>query len=81
MSLAFINQVYLLFRARLLNTAFRPGDETAEVRLFTEAELPWEDIAFGVIQETLVRYFKDKPSGVFPVHTVRINPSGGSSWP
>jgi len=44
-----INQVYLLFRARLLDAQFKAGAETLEVRLFRESEIPWEEIAFASI--------------------------------
>jgi len=73
-SLPFISQVYLIFRARLLNTKYRAGEESLEVALFAEDDIPWEDLAFLVVKETLKRYFGDRPSGVFPVHTGTISP-------
>lgn len=78
MSIAFISQVYLIFRARLTDTDFAPGTESSEVRLFSETEIPWEDLAFRVIRETLSRYFRDRPSGIFPLQNgiiTRTKPS------
>ena len=44
-NIPYINQVYLLFRARLLNLDFSPGIESLEVALFTEQEIPWERLS------------------------------------
>jgi ADP-ribose pyrophosphatase YjhB (NUDIX family) len=63
-----VSQIYLMFRARLIDSNFRPGKESIEVRLFTESEIPWDDLAFRVIKETLLHYFKDRPTGLFPFH-------------
>jgi hypothetical protein len=72
--LTHINQVYLIFRARLLDRDYMPGEETVEVRLLAEKEIPWDDIAFPSIKKTLRLYFKDRPTGVFPLHMGTIPP-------
>jgi ADP-ribose pyrophosphatase YjhB (NUDIX family) len=63
-----VGQVYLMFRARLIDNHFRPGQESIEVRLFTEDEIPWHDLAFRVIRATLIRYYEDRPTGIFPFY-------------
>jgi ADP-ribose pyrophosphatase YjhB (NUDIX family) len=63
-----ISQVYILFRARLLDTDVRPGAETLEVRLFTEAEIPWDRIAFASVRNALTHYFEDRRRGEYPFH-------------
>lgn len=63
-----INQVYMLFRARLLDADVRPGAETLEVRLFAEAEIPWDRIAFASVRNALVHYYEDRHTGAFPFH-------------
>lgn len=67
-NLTHINQVYLLFRARLLDLDYQSGEESLEVKLFEEHDIPWDNIAFTVIRETLKLYFQDRPKGVFPLH-------------
>lgn len=67
-----INQVYLFFRSRLLDLDFCAGEESLEVELFSEAEIPWEELAFPVIGETLRRYFQDRSAGVFTQHSGSI---------
>ncbi len=65
-NLPHISQVYVFFRARLLDLDFRPGHESLEVRLFTEDEIPWNELAFPVIRDTLRYYLQDRQRDVFP---------------
>ena len=60
-----VSQVYLLFRARLLSCPFLPTDESSEVRLFRQEDIPWQDIAFPVIRETLKHYYEDAVKGQY----------------
>jgi len=69
-----INQVYLLFRARLLDLDFSAGSETLEVRLFDEADIPWGEIAFATVRNTLQHYYADRPTGSYPFHMGTIEP-------
>ncbi len=68
-----VGQVHLFFLARLTSERFDPGHETIEARLFAEDEIPWDDIAFRTVRETLERYFADRKVGRFNVHTVDID--------
>ena len=68
-----VGQVHLFFRARLTSERFDPGPETIEARLFAEDEIPWDEIAFRTVRETLERYFADRRAGRFNVHTVDID--------
>jgi ADP-ribose pyrophosphatase YjhB (NUDIX family) len=70
-----INQIYCMFRAQLTGVNFQPGKESLAVGLFTEADVPWEQIAFRVIAETLRAYFRDRSSGVFPFAIADILPA------
>jgi ADP-ribose pyrophosphatase YjhB (NUDIX family) len=63
-----INQVYLLFRARLLDLDFSAGAETLELKLLAEAEIPWDQIAFATVRNTLAHYYADRLKGAFPFH-------------
>jgi ADP-ribose pyrophosphatase YjhB (NUDIX family) len=62
-SLPHISQIYMMFRARLLDRAFGPGSESLDVRLFDEDEIPWEELAFRTIGRTLRNYFLDRKLG------------------
>ena len=63
-----ISQVYLIFRAQLENSSFEPTHESRDVRLFMEEEIPWDRLAFPVIEKTLRRYFQDRRAAYFPFH-------------
>ena len=63
-----ISQVYILFRARLLDSDIRAGAETLEARLFAEQEIPWDGIAFATIRNTLTHYYADRRQGEYKFH-------------
>lgn len=67
-SLPRVNQVYLIFRSRLLNTDYSPGTESLETRLFDEADIPWDALAFPVMRQTLENYFNDRRLGHYRLH-------------
>jgi ADP-ribose pyrophosphatase YjhB (NUDIX family) len=67
-NLPHINQVYFMFRARLLDLDYQPGIESLEVRLFGEHEIPWELIAFRTVKASLELYFRDRASGGYGFH-------------
>lgn len=60
-----INQLYLMFRCQLVRPEFAITRESREVRLFREEDIPWDNIAFEVIRQTLKRYFADRAGGAF----------------
>lgn len=67
-----VGQVHLFYLARLHSEVFDPGFETIEARLFRQDEIPWEDIAFRTVKETLELYFADRARGHFGVHNFDI---------
>ena len=68
-NLPHVDQVYMMFRSQLLDLDFSPGDESLEVKLFEESEIPWNEIAFTTISHTLKFYFEDRRAGQFRLHT------------
>ena len=68
----YVNQVHLFYRARLAAPAFSSGEESLETQLYTEAEVPWQDLAFRTVIETLKLFFADRKKGSFGFHTVPI---------
>jgi ADP-ribose pyrophosphatase YjhB (NUDIX family) len=65
-------QLHLFWRARMLDTHLAPGPETIEARLFREDEVPWDQIAFRTVRQTLEHYFADRRDGRFVLHTGQI---------
>ncbi len=71
-SIPHISQVYMMYRATLVDGHSRPGEESLETRLFQENEIPWESLAFPVVRESLKLYFNDRKQGQFPVRNGAI---------
>jgi ADP-ribose pyrophosphatase YjhB (NUDIX family) len=69
-----VNQVHLFYRARLVDLAFKPGEETLETVLLEEARIPWNEIAFRTVGLTLKRWFEDRARGSFGFHAEDILP-------
>lgn len=67
-----VGQVHLFYRARMLDTTLDPGPETLEARLFHEHEIPWDEIAFRTVRETLKHFFDCRRRGEYPLHCADI---------
>jgi ADP-ribose pyrophosphatase YjhB (NUDIX family) len=68
-----VGQVHLYYRARLLSERLAPGPETMEARLFDEDEIPWDELAFRTVKETLLHFFADRRRGAFDIHAGDID--------
>ena len=71
-SIPHISQVYMMYRGTLIDGHSAPGEESLETQLYKEAEIPWGELAFPVITETLKLYFQDKHAGQFKVRCGEI---------
>lgn len=78
MNIPHASQVYIMFRARLLDLEFGPGSESLECKLFREDEIPWRELAFPTITHTLRLFFAERQSG-FGVHLGDIVRDGNSA--
>jgi len=76
LNVAHVHQVHLFYLAELLDLDFAPGIESLDVGLFTEGEIPWDDLAFPTIRTTLELFFADRArireGGGYGVHTQDI---------
>ncbi len=61
-------QLHLFYRARMLDATLDPGPETIEARLFREDEVPWDELAFRTVRQTLEHFFEDRRNGHYGVH-------------
>jgi ADP-ribose pyrophosphatase YjhB (NUDIX family) len=73
----YISQVYMFYRCDLDDGEFGVGPESLESGLYTEDQIPWDDIAFPVVYEALKEFFADTPGGHFPV---RVSAIERGSW-
>ena len=67
-NLPHVDQVYMMFRSILTDLEFSPGIESQMVQLFKEVDIPWDELAFTTIRETLKLYFEDRGKGKFCLH-------------
>ena len=67
-SLPHISQVYMLYLANLSNLNFAAGTESLDVRLYKQADIPWDKLAFPVIKRSLDYYFADCAQGQQQLH-------------
>lgn len=72
-SIPHISQVYMIYRAQLLDKNFSPTPESEQVELFSQQNIPWEQIAFPVIELTLKQYYQDQRNGNFQLKTGTID--------
>jgi ADP-ribose pyrophosphatase YjhB (NUDIX family) len=59
MNVARVHQVHMFYLATLRDLDFAPGEESLDVKMFTEDEIPWDDLAFPTIRNTLELFFAD----------------------
>lgn len=71
------HQVHITYRATLAEPGYGVGVESLETRLYDEAEIPWEDIAFLSVRFALQRYLEDRRLGVERVHGQDIDWKSG----
>ncbi len=67
-----IDQVHIFFRATLIDGKFSPGEESLETKLFSPEEIPWDQISFPTVHQTLKHYLADEITNNFPVHVKDI---------
>ena len=61
------DRVYIFYRAKLETPFFGPTSESSEVALFSEADIPWDKLAFPMVEVTLDHYFEDRRKDNFKV--------------
>jgi ADP-ribose pyrophosphatase YjhB (NUDIX family) len=73
-SLPHISQVYVFFRAHMLEERYSAGSETLEARLFREDEIPWNEISFETVYRSLRLFFADRKQGRYAFRVETIAP-------
>jgi len=61
-SLPRISQVYVMFLGELKDGYAAAGEESLEVGLFEEKDIPWTELAFPVVTESLEQFFASDQS-------------------
>ena len=66
------HQVHIMFRGRLLDLDYAAGSESLEVALLRREEIPWDQLAFATVRETLEHYYSDRTRQNFDFHLIDI---------
>ena len=67
-----INQVYMIYLAKVGPNDFSVTSESSEIGLFDEQEIPWDILAFPWVNSSLKNFFADLKSGNFILRTEDI---------
>ena len=74
-----VHQVHLFYRATLLDLNYSAGTESLDVQLFSETDIPWDEIAFPTVDHTLKFFFEDlarsRDGGSFGFHSRDVRKS------
>lgn len=68
MDVPFADQLHLFYLARMESPEFEAGPESLECTLFHECDIPWDDLAFETVTQTLKLFFSDRRAGKFATH-------------
>lgn len=79
-SIAHINQIYTMYRGELVDGKADVGEESLDVKLVGEADIPWNELAFQVVEENLKLYYQDMAAGKFITHYGEILKSGDDGY-
>lgn len=67
-----IDQVHIFYRATMKSAEHGVGEESLETRLFSPAEIPWDEISFPTVRRTLEHFVDDMEQHSFPVRVSDI---------
>jgi ADP-ribose pyrophosphatase YjhB (NUDIX family) len=73
------DQVHVMFRGRLAKPEFGAGDESLEVMLCDEGDIPWDEIAFRSVDYALRRFLEDRRAGLERHHFTAIDLRPGAA--
>jgi ADP-ribose pyrophosphatase YjhB (NUDIX family) len=58
-----VHQVHFCFLVKMNSLTWHLTPESTEIQLFTEDEIPWDDIAFASNTFAIKKYFQDRKQG------------------
>ena len=68
-----VGQLSLFFLAEMDTPDYAAGEESLDVQLFDEQDIPWDELAFTTIRLTLEHFFADRREGKFVQRTQNID--------
>jgi ADP-ribose pyrophosphatase YjhB (NUDIX family) len=68
----YVNQVHMFYRAELATPDYASGEESLDVRLYNEEDIPWDQLAFYTVIETLKHFLADRKAGKYEFRQLQI---------
>lgn len=68
----------MIFHAELDEPAHKPGPESLDTRLFSADQIPWDELAFQTVRQTLGHWITDSQKGSYPLHEINIHAPEGA---
>jgi len=72
-SLSHISQVHVFFLAEMRDAHYAPGPESMDVDLFILENIPWKEMSFPTVSQSLRYFVDDLQRGKFPLHMQEIH--------
>ena len=72
-SVPHISQVHMMYLGTMAEPKFAVTPESTEIKLFTEAEIPWGELAFRTVKTALEHFFECRRLGEFTLKRSRID--------
>jgi hypothetical protein len=70
----------MFYRADTEDVKFSSCIESLETRLFEEHKIPWQELAFSVVELTLQRNLNERKNDDFSARSEVINQTNNSGW-
>ncbi len=73
LSVPYISQVHMMYLGTMNQAKFAITPESTEIELFTEADIPWKELAFRTVKTALEHYFDCRRTGEFTLKRAKID--------
>lgn len=71
-----ISEVYIVFRGLVAEPTIQCGSESLEAVFFSEAEIPWQSLAYPEMASYLRLFFQEQTTEDFGIHLSRADRAG-----
>jgi ADP-ribose pyrophosphatase YjhB (NUDIX family) len=73
-TITFINQIYVAFRARVEDEYCVAGSEAMEVGFFDRRNLPWDEVAYPEVNNSVECAYSDLELGCYHTYHAELTP-------
>lgn len=73
-TIAYINEVYITFQAEAPDERLNPGPEATDAAFFSYEDLPWNEVAYPIANNAILRAYRDIEANEFPQYHALMTP-------